>query len=142
VIVDGRDRFATKDRFPLADEIHVGIPSEIAGSLTLGPSSLVAILAHDYKYDLPVLKAVLETDAAYIGLLGSKKRGTALLQHLAEDGVSPEQLKRVRVPVGLDIGAQSASEIALSVLAEALAVLRGRPGGPMRDRVKKVDPSP
>jgi xanthine dehydrogenase accessory factor len=142
IIVDGRDRFATKERFPLAHEIRIGMPSEIAESLSLGPSSLVAVLAHDYKYDLPVLRSVLATDAAYIGLLGSRKRGTALLQYLADEGTPPEQIRRVRVPVGLDIGAQSAAEIALSVLAEALAVLRGRPGGPMRERVRKADATP
>ncbi|MBV6522241.1 MAG: putative xanthine dehydrogenase subunit A [Gemmatimonadaceae bacterium] len=142
VIVDGRERFATRDRFPLADEIHVGIPSEIATSLVLGPSTLVAILAHDYKYDLPVLKAVLATDAAYVGLLGSVRRGRALLQYLADEGVPAEQLSRVRVPVGLDIGAQSAAEIALSVLAEAIAVQRGRPGGAMRDRTKRAESLP
>jgi xanthine dehydrogenase accessory factor len=142
IIVDGRERFATKERFPLAHEIRVGMPSEIAESMALGASSLVAILAHDYKYDLPVLRAVLATGAAYVGLLGSKKRGAALLQYLADEGTPPEQLQRIRVPVGLDIGAQSAAEIALSVLAEALAVLRGRPGSPMRDRVKKADSAP
>ena len=103
---------------------------------------MVAVLAHDYKYDLPVLRAVLATDAAYIGLLGSRARGRALLQYLADEGVSPEQLQRVRVPVGLDIGAQSAAEIALSVLAEAWAVIRGRAGGPMRDRARATDATP
>jgi len=133
-VIDGRDRFATRDRFPLADDIRIGIPSEIVEAMSLGTESLVVLLAHDYKYDLPVLRAVLATATAYIGLLGSQKRGKALLDFLAEDGVPPHQLARVRVPVGLDIGARSAPEIALSVLAEALAVRRGRPGGPMRDR--------
>jgi xanthine dehydrogenase accessory factor len=142
IVVDGRDRFANRERFPLASEIRVGMPSEIAESMALGPSSLVAVLAHDYKYDLPVLRAVLATDAAYIGLLGSRARGRALLQYLADEGVTPEQLQRVRVPVGLDIGAQSAAEIALSVLAEALAVIRGRAGGPMRDRARATDATP
>jgi xanthine dehydrogenase accessory factor len=134
VVVDGRERFATRERFPDADELLVGMPSEIAQQLTLGPSSLVVLLAHDYKYDLPVLRAVLESDAAYIGLLGSARRGRALLDFLAEEGVSAAQLSRVRVPIGLDIGATTAEEIALSVLSEALAVHRGRAGGPMRDR--------
>ncbi|MFN8571547.1 MAG: XdhC family protein [Gemmatimonadaceae bacterium] len=134
VVVDGRDRFANRERFPKADEILVGMPSEIAERMVLGPMSLVVLLAHDYKYDLPVLRAVLATDAAYIGLLGSKRRGGALLDFLAAEGVDAQQLKRVRNPVGLDIGAQSASEIALSVLAEAMAVIRGRSGGPMRER--------
>lgn len=134
VVADGRERFATRERFPDADELLVGMPSEIAERLSLGAASLVVLLAHDYKYDLPVLRAVLATPAAYLGVLGSSRRGRALLDLLADQGLPPEQLARVRVPVGLDIGARSPEEIALSVLAEALAVLRGRPGGSMRDR--------
>jgi xanthine dehydrogenase accessory factor len=133
-VIDGRDRFATRERFPEADEIRVGMPSELADQMSLGPTSLVVLLSHDYKYDLPVLKSVLASEAAYIGLLGSARRGKAMLEFLAEEGVPSEQLERVRVPVGLDIGARSAAEIALSVLAEALAVMRSRPGGAMRER--------
>jgi len=133
-VIDGRERFATRERFPDADEIRVGMPSELAEQLSLGPTSLVVLLSHDYKYDLPVLKAVLASDAAYVGLLGSARRGKAVLDFLADEGVPREQLDRVRVPVGLDIGARSAAEIALSVLAEALAVLRSRSGGAMRER--------
>lgn len=132
-VVDGRERFATRERFPDADELLVGMPSELAQQLSLGPSTLVVLLSHDYKYDLPVLKVVLASDAAYVGLLGSARRGKAVLDFLADEGVPREQLDRVRVPVGLDIGARSASEIALSVLAEAVAVLRSRPGGAMRE---------
>jgi xanthine dehydrogenase accessory factor len=133
-VVFGRERFATRARFPRADEVLVGMPSELAGAMALGRQSLVVLLAHDYKYDLPVLQAVLESEAGYVGVLGSRRRGRALLDFLAESGVPAEQLARVRVPVGLDIGARSAEEIALSVLAEALAVARGRDGGSLRDR--------
>lgn len=135
VVVDGRDRFATRERFPDADEILVGMPSDLAAQMPLGTRSLVVLLAHDYKYDLPVLKAVLASDAAYIGVLGSRRRAQALLGFLAEEGIAPAQLARVRVPVGLDLGARTPEEIALSVLAEAVAVLHGRQGGVMRDRV-------
>jgi len=134
IVADGRERFATRERFPDADELLVGMPSAIAERMTLGASSLVVLLAHDYKYDLPVLRTVLATPAGYVGVLGSARRGRALLEFLAQDGVPADQLARVRVPVGLDIGARTPEEIALSVLAEALAVLRGRPGGAMRDR--------
>jgi xanthine dehydrogenase accessory factor len=134
VVVDGRELFATRERFPTADELIVGMPSEIADRLPLGAATLVVLLSHDYKYDLPVLRRVLASDAAYVGLLGSERRGRALLEFLAAEGIPDEQLARVRVPVGLDIGARSAEEIALSVLAEALAVQHGRSGGPMRER--------
>jgi len=134
MVVDGRDRFATRERFPEVDELLVGMPSEIAERLPLGPHTHVVLLSHDYKYDLPVLRAVLASPAAYVGCLGSVRRGRAMLDFLSEEGISREQLDRVRIPVGLDIGARSASEIALSVLAEALALSRGRPGTPMRSR--------
>ena len=134
VVVDGRDRFATRERFHSADEILVGMPSELAERMPLGRESLVVLLSHDYKYDLPVLQAVLASEAAYVGVLGSRRRGRALLDFLAGEGVPQEQLARVRIPVGLDIGGTTPEEIALSVLAEAVAVHHGRSGGPMRDR--------
>jgi xanthine dehydrogenase accessory factor len=106
-----------------------------------GSGSLVVLLAHDYKYDLPVLRAVLAGEAAYVGVLGSRRRGRALLDFLAGDGIPAAQLARVRIPVGLDIGARSPEEIALSVLAEALAVVRGRAGGPLRDGGRGAGPA-
>jgi xanthine dehydrogenase accessory factor len=133
VVVDGRPRFANRERFPDADKLLVGIPSEIAETLTYTSSTLVVLAAHDYKYDIPVLKTVLKTEAAYIGMLGSRRRGRAILKFLEESGVDGESLARVRVPTGLDIGACTAAEIALSVLAEAVAVKAGRPGTPMRE---------
>ncbi len=133
VVVDGRPRFATRERFPEADELLVGIPSEIAQTLTYNSSTFVVLAAHDYKYDIPVLKKVLKTEAAYIGMLGSKRRGQAILEFLKESGMTAEILERVHVPVGLDIGAQTAAEIALSILAEAVAVKSGRRGTPMSD---------
>ncbi len=136
VIVDGRDVFATRERFPNADDILVGMPSEIAKRLQLNAGCMVVLLSHDCKYDLPVLRAVLESDAGYIGCLGSVRRAKALLTFLAEEGIPVARLARVHVPVGLDIGAKSAAEIALSVLAEGLAVLRKRPGGSMRNRLR------
>lgn len=142
VVVDGRERFATRERFPMADEIVVGMPSEIAERMPLGPNSFVILLSHDYKYDLPVLRAVLESDAAYVGCLGSARRGRAMLEFLAAEGIAAERLARIRIPIGLDIGARSPAEIALSAIAEALAVTRGRPGGPMRDRMSEDRANP
>ncbi|MEK6284499.1 MAG: XdhC family protein [Acidobacteriota bacterium] len=134
IVVDGRPRFATRERFPDADELLVGIPSEIARALRYTSSTLVVLAAHDYKYDIPVLKIVLSTEAPYIGMLSSKRRGEAILKFLRESGVGAQALDRVRVPTGLDIGAATASEIALSILAEAVAVRSGRPGTPLRNR--------
>jgi len=134
VVVDGRPRFATKERFPDADELLIGIPSEIAQTLAYTSSTLVVLTAHDYKYDLPVLKAVLPTGAAYVGLLGSKRRGQAITEFLKESGMDQKLLDRLHVPTGLDIGAESAAEIALSILAEAVAVKAGRRGESLKER--------
>lgn len=131
VIIDSRARFATRERFPEADEIRVGIASEIAGQIVFGPSTPVVLVAHDYKIDVPVLKRVLATDAPYVGLLGSRRRGAAILQMLGDEGVAASHLSRVRVPIGMDLGGESAAEIALSIMAEVVAVMHGRDGAPL-----------
>lgn len=133
-VADGRTRYASRDRFPGADEILVGMPSELADRLAQGPQALVVLLAHDAKYDVPVLQSVLAGEAPYIGVLGGRRRARALMGLLADGGATPAQLARIRMPIGLDLGARSAGEIALSILAEAVAVVRGRPGGSLRER--------
>ena len=134
IVVDGRPRFATRERFPEVDELLIGIPSEIAQTLSYNSSTFVVLTAHDYKYDLPVLKVILPKSAAYIGLLGSKRRGKAIREFLKESGINETLLDRLHVPTGLDIGAGSAAEIALSILAEAVAIKSGRRGASLRDR--------
>jgi xanthine dehydrogenase accessory factor len=134
VVVDGRPRFATKERFPEVDELLIGIPSEIAQTLAYTSSTFVVLTAHDYKYDLPVLKTVLPTGAAYVGLLGSKRRGKAITKFLKESGMDQKLLDRLHVPTGLDIGAETAAEIALSILAEAVAIKAGRRGQSLKER--------
>ena len=131
VVLDGRPRFATRERFPDVDEVHVGIPSELVKQYPLTPAAALVLVAHDYKWDLPVLKHALESQVGYIGMLGSARRGGTILKMLAEDGVSEAALGRVHVPIGLDIGARSAPEIALAVLAEIQAVRAGGTGQPL-----------
>jgi xanthine dehydrogenase accessory factor len=132
IVVDGRPRFATRERFPEVDELLIGIPSEIAQTLSYNSSTFVVLTAHDYKYDLPVLKVVLPAGAAYVGLLGSKRRGKAIKDFLKDSGMDQSLLDRLHVPTGLDIGANSAPEIALSILAEAVAIKSGRSGASLK----------
>ena len=136
VVIDARERFATAARFPTADVLKVGIPSELVGAERLAKDTLVVLVAHDYKIELPVLRVVLPSEAAYIGVLGSRRRGDALRDMLSPE-LTPEALARIHLPVGLDIGARSVPEIALSVLAEAIAVARGRQGGSLRKAAAK-----
>ncbi|HXG15772.1 MAG TPA: XdhC/CoxI family protein [Calidithermus sp.] len=135
VVLDGRPRFATRERFPDVDELRVGIPSELVRDYPLTPTAALVLVAHDYKYDLPVLRHALDTDVGYIGMLGSARRGATLLKFLAEDGVPDAALKRVRVPVGLDLGARTAPEIALAILAEIQAVRTGATARPLSEKV-------
>jgi xanthine dehydrogenase accessory factor len=131
VVLDGRPRFATRERFPEADDVRVGIPSELVRDYPLIPSAALVLVAHDYKYDLPVLRHALSTGVGYIGMLGSRRRGEAILELLREDGVDEAALARVRVPIGLDLGAKSAPAIALAILAEIQAVRGGGTGVPL-----------
>ncbi len=137
IVIDGRPRFATSERFPHVDALKIGVPSELVREVPLIPTTALVLVAHDYKYDLPVLRHALSTPVGYVGLLGSTRRGTAILNLLREDGVSEEALARVHVPIGLDLGAQSASEIALSILAEALATQRNATGMPISEKVRR-----
>ena len=134
ILVDARPRFATRERFPHADQLLIGIPSEIAASLAYTSSTFVVLTAHDYKYDLPVLKVVLPARPAYVGLLGSKRRGKAIKEFLKDGGMDESLLDQLHVPTGLDIGAGTAPEIALSILAEAVAIKSGRQVAFLKDR--------
>jgi len=134
VVVDGRPRFATRERFPDVDELKIGIPSELVAEYPLVPTTALVLMAHDYKYDLPVLHKALATEVGYIGMLGSMRRGAAILKLLVEEGASEASLKRIRVPIGLDLGARSAPEIALAVMAEIQAVRGNGSGLPMSSK--------
>lgn len=137
IVIDGRPRFATRERFPEADELRVGIPSELVREVPLIASTALVLVAHDYKYDVPVLRHALATPVGYVGLLGSTRRGRAILDLLREDGAGADALARVRVPIGLDLGARTAPEIALAIMAEILATLRGATGLPISEKVRR-----
>ncbi len=107
---------------------------EVYVELLRPPSTPIVLVSHDDKIEVPILTKVLASDAPYIGLLAGRKRGAALLEVLRDDGVAENQLARVRVPVGLDIGGESAAEIALSIVAEIVAVMRGRKGASLSAR--------
>lgn len=126
IVVDGRERYATRDRFPEADEIRVGMPSEIIAGIEATKRVAVVLVAHDYKYELPALRALLRSPVGYVGMLGSKKRGEAVRALLRDEGFTSDELARIRTPIGLDIGGKSPPEVALSILAELVAVRSGK----------------
>ena len=135
-VVDARAKFATRMRFPEADELIVSWPDEAMAKLTLDNSTYVVILTHDPKFDLPALRSVLGKDVGYIGAIGSRKTNENRFEALRVEGFTEEQLSRVHGPVGLDLGGRGAEETALGILAEITAVRFGGTGAFMREARK------
>jgi xanthine dehydrogenase accessory factor len=140
IVIEGRERFAQPERYPDADEALTGLPSRLIEGMSFDSSSAIVLIAHDYKFDVPVLEKAVTTDAGYIGMLGSRKRTAGMAALLAERGMDAGSIARIRMPIGLDIGGQSAAGIALSILAEIVAVRAGRSGGAMKDRAAPPAP--
>ncbi len=130
-VVDHRPAFLTSDRFPTADILLSARPEEIADKLPIRAHSAAVIVTHNFSHDLQLLRTLLPSPALYVGLLGPSKRAEMLLDKLRESGFTPTsiQLGRFHSPIGLNIGAESPEEIALSILAEIQAFMSGRSGG-------------
>ena len=138
LISDARAKLATDERFPEADEVIVAWPDEAIARYTIGRNAYVAILTHDPKFDEPALLGTLETDARYIGAVGSRKTNRDRRERLRSAGVSEESLSRIRGPIGLDIGASSPEEMAVSIMAEIIAARKGRAGGPLTEATGSI----
>lgn len=130
-IIDGRARFANRERFPTADRIIVEWPHEALAQTRrrIDSSTYVAILTHDPKFDIPALKALSTMNPRYIGAMGSRETRAQHFAELRAAGVSEAFLSRVHGPIGLDLGARTPEEMALAILAEIVAVRYGRKGG-------------
>jgi xanthine dehydrogenase accessory factor len=126
VVVDARAAFATRERFPNADELIVEWPDEVLQKMDLNPSTSVAVLTHDPKFDEPTLRVVLSREVGYIGAIGSRKTSEERGDRLKQSGVTDEQLSRIHGPIGLNIGATSPEEMALAIMAEIVATQHGR----------------
>ncbi len=138
IVADARAKFATRERIPSADELIVEWPQEALAQVRPDHQTAVVVLTHDDKFDEPALIGALETEAFYIGALGSRRNQERRRERLLEAGVSEESLERIMGPCGLDIGADTQEETALSIMAEALAVRTGRPGGFLKDAKKRI----
>lgn len=131
ICVDARARFATPERIPSADEIVVAWPEPAFAQIALDRETAVVVLTHDEKFDIPALSTALRTDAFYVGALGSRRAQAKRREKLLEAGLTEAQLDGLRGPAGLDVGAESPAETAVSILAEILALRAGRLGGPL-----------
>jgi xanthine dehydrogenase accessory factor len=138
VCVDARARFATPERMPSADRIVVAWPDEAFAEIGLGRDTAVIVLTHDEKFDVPALAAALRSDAFYVAALGSRVAQASRRARLLEVGITERELERLYGPAGLDIGAESPAETAVSIMAEVLAVRAGRGGGPLRTSSARI----
>lgn len=134
-VCDARPVFATTQRFPLADEVVNDWPDRhlsVVGS-SLGPSDVICVLTHDPKFDVPAIVSAVATKAGYIGAMGSRKTTDKRNVRLREAGLTDEQIERVMGPIGIDIGARTPEETAISIVAEIIALRTGRPVASLRD---------
>jgi xanthine dehydrogenase accessory factor len=138
IVADARARFATTERLPSAAEIVVAWPDETLAQVQPDDATAIVILTHDDKFDVPMIIGALATDAFYIGALGSRRNQERRRERLLEEGVDEAALERVSGPCGLDVGAQTPAETAISILAEIMAVRAGREGGRLRDAKTRI----
>ncbi len=126
---DPREALVNPERFPEADEIMNAWPDEALGKLALDAAAAIVILTHDEKFDRPALVAALRSGAGYVGAIGSRRTNEQRFAWLRTQGFGDADIARVHAPIGLDVGATSAEETALAILAEIVAVRRGHGGG-------------
>ena len=131
-VLDDRELYANPDRFPMADRVLCGDFTQHLNDFPIGPTTYVVLVSRGHKQDETALRAVVTRDAAYVGMIGSRRRVTTVLRHLAEEGFPVAALERVFTPMGFDIGAETPEEIAVAIMAEIIAVQRGGSGRPMR----------
>ena len=132
--------FATAARFPAANALVVSRADELVARVAPHPDGLVVVMTHHYVHDVPILRDLLARPLAYLGLLGPKKRAEKILTDLEKSGVavSAAQRTQLHAPVGLDLGADSPEQVALSILAEMQAALGGRDARPLRERTRPI----
>ncbi|TAK36035.1 MAG: xanthine dehydrogenase [Chloroflexota bacterium] len=135
-VVDDRKDFANRDRFPDADQVITADIGETVRSFPITPATYVVIVTRGHRYDESALAGVIDSPAAYIGMIGSRRRVKSVLQRLAEEGASAEAVDRIHAPIGLDIGAETPEEIAVSILAEIIQTRHGRQSSPNMKEVR------
>jgi xanthine dehydrogenase accessory factor len=139
-VADDRETFLTRERFPGAGDFVHTEPEKLFDSAGLDRRTYAVVMTHNFLRDLGYLRSLLGTDVAYIGMLGPRDRLDRLLENLAREGVRPteEDLRKIHGPAGLDLGAEGPEEIAAAIVAEILAVRRGRAAGFLRDRAGPI----
>jgi xanthine dehydrogenase accessory factor len=133
-VCDARATFATRKRFPEADEVVVRWPHEFLVDAPVDERTALCVLTHDPKFDVPLLIAALKTPAGYVGAMGSRHTHRDRMRRLRAEGVGANELRRIRGPIGLDIGARTPEEVAVAIAAEIIALRYGRRALALSDR--------
>ena len=141
-VCDARPVFATQARFPMADEVVVDWPDRHLAKIgpELGPRDAVCVLTHDPKFDVPAIVAALGTAAGYLGAMGSRRTHADRATRLRDAGLTDEQVARVMAPIGLDIGARTPEETAVSICAEIIAMRTSKRATSLRDTTGPIHP--
>ncbi|HEU0075802.1 MAG TPA: XdhC/CoxI family protein [Dehalococcoidia bacterium] len=132
-VMDDREMYANAERFPMADFVKHGDFTEMIAEFPIGTNTYIVMVSRGHKQDETALRAVIDRGAGYVGMIGSNRRVSTVLRHLAEEGLPLEALERVYTPIGFDIGAETPEEIAVSIMAEIIMAWRGGTGKQMRE---------
>ncbi|MFJ7150805.1 XdhC family protein [Streptomyces sp. NPDC100445] len=141
-VCDARPVFATPDRFPDADEVVVDWPHRYLRCTATDARTVLCVLTHDAKFDVPLLKMALRMPVAFVGAMGSRRTHEDRNRRLRAEGVTDRELSRLRSPIGLDLGARTPEETALSITAEIVATRHGGTGAPLTDATTPIHHTP
>jgi xanthine dehydrogenase accessory factor len=137
-VCDARPVFATRSRFPDADEVVVDWPHRFLAGAEVDARTVICVLTHDPKFDVPVLEVALRTPAGYIGAMGSRRTHEDRLERLRGIGMTEDELARLRSPIGLDLGARTPEETAVSIAAELIQLRWGGTGAALTDTEGRI----
>ncbi|QNF33288.1 XdhC family protein [Adhaeribacter swui] len=139
-VIDGRTNYAVKSRFPLANQVILAKPPQVLDLISVDGQTVFLLMTHNYNYDIAMLRQLIPLAVPYVGVLGPKKKLNQMLSELQEEGLAftPDQMQKVYGPLGLDIGAETPEEIALSVISEIKAVLTNKPGTSLRHKPEAI----
>jgi xanthine dehydrogenase accessory factor len=130
-VLDDREEFANEERFAMAENVYAGDLGEGLDAIELDGSDYIVLVSRGHQQDEQALRHVVRRGAAFVGMIGSRRRVRTVLEHLLSEGFDREQIEAVHTPIGIDIGAETPEEIALSILAEIVLVRRNGGGGRM-----------
>src|SRR5260370_19877038 len=125
VVVDDRESYANRERFPEARDVYADEYEQVMAQLSPSEASYIVIVTRGHRDDMRVLRWAAETPARYIGMIGSQRKGISIYKELGKEGIAADNLARIYAPVGIDIGAITPEEIAVSIVAELIAIRRG-----------------